>query len=700
MMPSPKRESWLRRKRGSGVPSCFGSLLPKPRLLAPLLCALLCCALTSWGPLSLRAAAAPVKGPRLLVISLPGASWSDLHEANAPNLHDLMANGSIGLMPVAKPSDPDPYRTWATLGAGRAAAGATDLPELQARNVELHTGADVGLLGTALQSTGIPTLYLADSYEEPSPGAVVFAARNHLPLGRAEAVALGMPVPARLMQIAADKYRFVFLDLHSVEIAGRARPPDTKHALALIDATIGMALDMVRPYGGQVLVISPVSPPDPNPDRRSLGPVISYDLGGTLEGGLLTSPSTRTPGLVTAADFAPTVLAALGIDAGPYADRMSGRAMRVQPSANAFARLNRIDAMLSDRYLIRVPVAALYVLFGLVIVVFSLLLAFLPSRKLAFAGAPALALAAVPIGLSIAAPVPAKHDVVYYLVAAAAAGVIGFSAARAGRRRPAFGLALGMLLPAALIVSDVLNGSPGMRFSALEMGVMMGSRFYGIGNEYMGALVGLTTIGLGAIIQLNPTRGRLAALLAVFVTLVIGLGCWGANWGGSITAAIGFVALWLLCLPRIKARHLAAGLLLIAASIIVPGLLDLLAAPENRSHIGVSAAALLSGHADGLLDTIARKLAIILKVIRFAPWSVGAALLCAVVFWLQLRAGAPARRALAGQRALTAGIVAALIAGAAAMVVNDSGPAAGFGAILAALGAVVFLATGAPEPAP
>jgi hypothetical protein len=627
-------------------------------------------------------------------------SWRDLRQADAPNLHDLMANGSIGLMPVAKPSDLDPYRTWITLGAGRAAAGATDLPELQERNAKLHTGADVGLLGMALQSAGIPALYLADSYQDPSPGAVVFAARNRFPLGRSEVVGLGMPVPAHLMQIAADEYRFVFLDFHSVEVASRIRPPDTKHALALIDATIGLALDLVRPYGGRVLVVAPVSPPDPNPDRRSLGPVISYDLGGTQQGGLLTSSNTRTPGLVTAADFAPSVLAALGVAPGPYAGRMTGRAMRGEPDPRAPAHLDRIDAVLSDRYFIRVPVAALYVLFGLVIVVFSLLLAFLPSRKLAFVGAPALALAAVPVGLSIAAPVPARYDLVYFFVAAAAAGIIGFSAARAGRRRPAFGLALGMLLPAALIVSDVLNGSPGMRFSALEMGVMMGSRFYGIGNEYMGALVGLTTIGLGALLQLNPTRGRFAALLAVFVTLVIGLGCWGANWGGSITAAIGFVAFWLLCLPRIKARHLVAGLLLIAASIIVPGLLDLLAAPENRSHIGVSAAALLSGHADGLFDAIARKAAIILKVIRFAPWSAGAALLCSFVFWLQLRAGAPARRALAGQRILAAGIAAALIAGAVAMVVNDSGPAAGFGAILAALGAVVFLASRAPEPAP
>ena len=67
------------------------------------------------------------------------------------------------------------------------------------------------------------------------------------------------------------------------------------------------------------------------------------------------------------------------------------------------------------------------------------------------------------------------------------------------------------------------------------------------------------------------------------------------------------------------------------------------------------------------------------------------------MLWLQLRRGAPARRALEGRRALAAGIVAAIAAGVIAMVTEDSGPAAGMGALLAALGTLVFLASRAPE---
>jgi len=367
-------------------------------------------------------------------------------------------------------------------------------------------------------------------------------------------------------------------------------------------------------------------------------------------------------------------------------------------AASSAARMAaaRPDRLLAERYLLAVPMAQLYTLYGCLAAAAGLIFA-VPRRRLRLLGAAALGVAFVPVGLAIAAPVPPGHDALYLSASFAIAILFGLIALASGRRGPAHGLALAMLLGAALIVSDILNGSPLMRFSALEMGIMLGSRFYGIGNEYMGALVGMTVIGLGAMMQLAPTRGRLAALIGVFVTLVIGLACWGANWGGSATCAIGLVALWLLCLPKIRVRHLALGVAAVLSSVVVPAALDLMNAPENRSHIGASAAALLSGDTAGLIDTISRKVGILLKVIRIAPWSGLAAAIAAAVFWLQLRRGAPARRALDGQRFLSAGIAAAVIAGVAAMVVNDSGPAAGMGALLAALGAVVFLAARAPE---
>ena len=357
--------------------------------------------------------------------------------------------------------------------------------------------------------------------------------------------------------------------------------------------------------------------------------------------------------------------------------------------------------LMTERYLLAAPMAKLYAIYGCLAVAAGLALA-APRRRAGLLGGLALGVAFVPVGLAIAAPIPPGHDALYLAASFAVAIILSLLGAAAGRAVPARGLALGMLLGAAVLVSDILAGSPLMRFSALEMGIMMGSRFYGIGNEYMGALVGMTVIGLGAWLQLSPRSGKIIALVGAFIALVIGAPFWGANWGGSATAAVGLISLWLLSSagdrkgsPLRKAWASRAGVaaLALAASVIVPAALDLLNAPSNRSHIGTAAAALLSGDTAGLSEIISRKAGIALRVVRTAPWSIIGAVLCAFVFWLQLRSGAPARRALQGQRALAAGIAAAVSAGAIAMLVNDSGPAAGMGAIFAGLGSVVYLSS-------
>jgi hypothetical protein len=157
------------------------------------------------------------------------------------------------------------------------------------------------------------------------------------------------------------------------------------------------------------------------------------------------------------------------------------------------------------------------------------------------------------------------------------------------------------------------------------------------------------------------------------------------------------VVLWLLSAPRIARRHIIAGGGLLLVSVGLPAALDLMGPPSGHSHIGASAAALLAGEGGPFLDTLQRKLVMSARVLRAAPWSLIAAAIAAAVLWALLRRNAPARRALAGQRALTAGLASALIAGVVAMLANDSGVAAGFGAVLAALAATVFLAARAPE---
>jgi hypothetical protein len=241
-----------------------------------------------------------------------------------------------------------------------------------------------------------------------------------------------------------------------------------------------------------------------------------------------------------------------------------------------------------------------------------------------------------------------------------------------------------MLLGAAAICLDVVLGSHLMRLSPLGFGVLWGARFYGIGNEYAGVLGAMTLIGLGALLQTAPRKGWLAALVGLAVALVIGAPWWGANWGGYFALAAGLISLWVM-LARSKLRA-ATGLTILVIGALGPAALDLLRPGGERSHIGMTAAALLSGQTGLVADMVMRKLVMNWRTVQQAGW-----------WWVLSPLPIVAARAMVGRAALgrerfvCAGLWCTLVTALVAMAVNDSGLVSLASALAVTLGALVFV---------
>jgi hypothetical protein len=140
----------------------------------------------------------------------------------------------------------------------------------------------------------------------------------------------------------------------------------------------------------------------------------------------------------------------------------------------------------------------------------------------------------------------------------------------------------------ALILSlDVLTGCRLVARSALSGYAVAGIRFYGLGNEYMGVLVGTAILGGLAF---EPALRRFRWLQAGFflaLLLLIGSPLHGADLGGALTAAVGFgVTLAAAARPRHRLR--IAGLMAVCL-VMTAGLFltwDALRPSGSRSHIG------------------------------------------------------------------------------------------------------------------
>jgi hypothetical protein len=644
-----------------------------------------------------------------------------------PNLHCLMEQGAVGLMPVASASDHDPARTWATLGAGKAASGdgplgtpkpwgkwgvQFDLEAVARANKESHSGATTGALGGLLRFYGMPTAVLAVRDRAttglPSPSALVLTDES----GHLDAYHVLQPVPRRRVRAdLADLLRYypvVLLDLSDLpgdtSAASVGVRPSRRlgPALTKLDRLIGEAMAALGPHKALLLLVSPESPPTAGRETRYLGPVIMWQTDGAVRTGLLTTRSTRWPGLVAASDIAPTVLDSWTIwpldgrlrVVGPPGGlwQMTGRPLETVPSVAVPAAVDRLDRTLTAHYRWGFTAVKAYVTYCFLVVVAGLILTLWRPGLLPRLRGAALAMSLAPVGMLVA-QLGGLHNLYAWLLISVLVTAV-MVAIGAAFRRPAVSLAVGMLLGAAAILADTLTGSWLVRTAPFAFPVMSGSRFYGLGNEYMGVLLGLSTVGLAALLELNPARQWVLGVLGGFTVLVIGAPSWGANWGGAVSAAIALVVIWLFSGGARPWRRLLIAVVLVMLSAALPAALDLVLSPSpaQRTHIGSAAAALLSGGLPSLGGIVRRKLAMSVGILTYTPWTIPLAAAALGAFWIFLRRAAPARAALRGQRRLAGGILGAVIGGGVAMVVNDSGIVAGAGAMVCAVSALLVIA--------
>lgn len=298
--------------------------------------------------------------------------------------------------------------------------------------------------------------------------------------------------------------------------------------------------------------------------RERVHNVRRYRIGivGGGYGGLLISDRTKIPGLVSLYDLEPTVKAL---------DRGETPPLTSRPDANPEAALVTLDRRLSEAHDSRS--AASYVVFGLV-ALFALLAFGLRSsfwgRAALLAGPVALVGALTLSGLEITRP----RSVGLALLAAVGLG----APALAALTRSRLALAVALLAVFAVYAGVLAFSTETSSLAALGPHPDGGVRFYGISNQVeslllVPGLLGAALLGVG-----------LLPLVAACVLVVIGASGLGADGGGVLVFAAGYLFLWLrLRGVALTARNLAlAGAAAVGLGLLLVGL-D--AAVGGSSHV-------------------------------------------------------------------------------------------------------------------
>jgi hypothetical protein len=424
-------------------------------------------------------------------------------------------------------------------------------------------------------------------------------------------------------------------------------------------------VEAARRAGAVVAVAAPNGPPE----VPKLAPFVL--VVPEAKGRLLYSPTTRTEGLLTNADVAPTLLDTLGV---PVPSGMSGRVVEVRPGQVASAELlqRRIWFVEEDGFRVWAVVGAVWA--G------ALAVGVLRSGR-RVASAVVLALAGLPAGALLAAAVPVTGVLpVAALTAVLAGGITALSWRLSGGFSGA--LAWIALATAALVVLDGAAGGPLARFTTLGYNPASGTRFYGIGNEYAAVLAGGLTMGFGILAHQRRLSASLLVVVGGVTVVVLGLPTMGADVGGSLALGLGVgatVGLLHRDGPRGVALWAAGGFAFAAVLFLASG--SLFPDVSHGSRV-----------AGGLYEILVRKLAISLGYLRSPILLLLLATGAAVIYagWRRAR-GTP----------LAAGMPGAVITAAASGALNDSGLVATLFAliypIVDALGVLISKDNAAPR---
>lgn len=629
-----------------------------------------------------RALAAP-----LVVVGVGGLSWAELTPDRTPTLWSLLEDGAAAAAVTVHTSGQPacPLGGWLSLSAGRASTSARfgglclALPPvaaqvsdgvgpaavagwaaLAAEQALTTYRPQIGTLGSALAAGEVCATAVG-------PGAALALADRDGEVGRylPAVSAAAFDCPVTLVDVGTTSV------LES--LTGGALP---------VDGRVAAVLDLV-PDDATVLVTSVATTVG---QRLAMGVALAY--GPDVPDELMSTASTRRPGVLRLLDLPSTVVDVVGVDepaefqGSPLT--LGGARAAATATARSLAEISVADSGLRN---VATPLLNTLGLTSIGLALAALLMAALRRG--------ALLRRVVEMALLVLACTPIAAYLVTGLrwwrfeepVTALWLGTAGIAAVLAAGlyvlpRRPAWVAVLALsAVSTAVLVADAFTGTMLHWGSPFGTSPVVGNRYYGFGNSTYAVFALHTIVFAGVVGGRYLAAGRRgAAVLAVLGVAALAVAVdiwptWGADVGGGLALAPAFGVLAL----AVGGRRLtpARGALVLAvgvALVVLVGWLDWLRPAAERSHAGRFMQQVLDGDA---ADLLARKVHNALASLErgLSAWLTLVGLLIAATVVLLPERRLPRRwvAATEGWPALRATLAALLISAVLGSLVNDWG---------------------------
>jgi hypothetical protein len=477
--------------------------------------------------------------PRVIIFLYPCLRTSDLQNPDLPAISKMASASGIGLLSYPANPSGDTFNACATIPLGESQ------PDLW------NTWRD-GWPHTTYSSVMNTFQLTPQKFWKENTAPSQLLGQQIINANLSNSVIVVYPSGPRMLTSAA----LLLMDqngdtpaqlLHSFSVHDGSGDWRNPRVMEIIDKELGRWRDK---YADKSLFF--VFSPFPDEIRKGfwqrLSPIlISYSDKTT---GLLTSDSTRSPGIVSTLDISPTILYDLGSSRCNY---YTGHHSELIHAISPLRRVSLLDNAIWINARALVPIGSMHGFLAALIIISGLILYLSGHKNMRPWAFGSLFLLSLPAAMLISAmPLLAGwiHSarelalshifcMLAFATLASAASYLFHSQKIIERQNHPSLIFIG-LTTITIILIDSFTGQNMIRFSMLSDYQLSGIRFYGIGNEYMGFLIGLTLLTAFVI----PWKANSSMLIFLPVLLVLCHPSLGAKGGAALTATTAFGMGW------------------------------------------------------------------------------------------------------------------------------------------------------------
>jgi hypothetical protein len=681
---------------------------------------------------------------QVVIFIIDAITFTEFNHAHTPTIDSFIAAGAIGLLNTSTASGAARTAAYLTLGAGTRAAGSDSIEpaleiteawghesaadvlhrrvsfelednkilylgigEIIERNKSLPVTITPGLLGQSLAEAGISRALLGNAdlpQRRNRPAAGVLMDTN----GLIEAGVIGSQVVSKCseapfgiktnttrllaeFQQVAQTSNVIVIEWGDTTRAEEYRQfclPEVGRshklkAIAEADAFLAELQQLIDWEKTVLIIVSPATSYHGYRNGERLTPIIVVGQG--IRPGLLSSPTTRWPGLVANIDIAPSILAHYQIS--PLRPT-TGRPFQVIPKVNPLKELKILYEVSLNNFQQRPIIIKAYILFIIIALIGATLSIYGILRSNNWLSL-LFAVATGPFALLIL-PIFSTADLKKTFMQFMLINLLLFFIFNSRRWTQYRSIIMLALVTVAALALDLLTGQFFLRRSLFSYCPISGARYYGIGNEYMGVFLGAGFIGFTGLADFLDKRHMVKLPLLVigfgllFILIFLAHPSLGVNLGGTI-AVMGGTAMTILWLNKdfLSGRYFFACACGIVLFLIALGFGEWTLAQETSSHFGQTVQLLMNEGPWELFLIVQRKLALNFKLLRYSWWSLVLLVALLVFIIISVRPPRPLVQISTGYPYLWSGLVGGGGAALVALIVNDSG-------VVAAATALIF----------